>query len=261
MLDEGFQGSSKCGLDKGTVLDSNHVKDPSPWQGPQHIPPNSNPLNPHRQDSVHPLVPRRGWICSSSPRALRLLLWCEAYEDDSHTDGLELGGERYWFVLQDKAVVRPCPSFDIRELRIVKCACCYEYRSFCSVRWHRRSQDSAVRLVVMLLAGWSHVKFLAGGKGLVQIVITGSGTQSLIRSVQGVISPGIKRPGREANVPPVHPCLVKNGRSYASSPVYTFVVCTGTDLVARGSGWCRTRVRMFLGSQEFVPVDFRYLVR
>lgn len=42
-------------------------------------------------------------------------------------------------------------------------------------------------------------------------------TRSPVRRVQGFISPGIKRPVREANVPPVPQYLVKNETSYVSS--------------------------------------------
>jgi hypothetical protein len=54
LLDERFEVNYKYGLDKGTVLGSSHVKDPIPRRDPQHLPPNSHPLNPHRQDTVHP---------------------------------------------------------------------------------------------------------------------------------------------------------------------------------------------------------------
>jgi hypothetical protein len=72
------------------------------------------------------------------------------------------------------------------------------------------------------------VQFLAGAMMVYFLVTTTSGlalgfTQPPIQWVPGALSPGVKRPEREAGNSPPSSAKVKNEWSYTSTPQYIFI--------------------------------------
>jgi len=50
-------------------------------------------------------------------------------------------------------------------------------------------------------------------------------TRPTIQWVPGVLFPGVKRPGREADFSPQSSAEIKNAGSYTSTPQYVFMAC------------------------------------